>query len=279
MKECPSKGTCKKCRRKHHTLLHAEAGVSGSNIEIRVQPKTSSVVEPTSTTGQIIASQNTITSIHSNVQESASQAVLLTALVNVLDRNQKVHQCRALLDCGSQVSFISQSLQNKLGLGVDEVSIPITGIGNAKSLMKQRCCVQIRSNCSDFEFNLNCLILPKITGNIPANSFMTEHWNIPPGIQLADPFFNQMNTVDILIGMDWFYDLMKSGCLMLGENLPSLHDSQLGWLVGGRYSDCFHSGTILQSLTVSSHCFGYLQNSSEVKGVSDENTFTAEQQT
>ncbi|XP_055623031.1 uncharacterized protein LOC129766488 [Toxorhynchites rutilus septentrionalis] len=187
--ECPSKRTCIKCQRKHHTLLHSDGTVPKSNVDKRQHSQTSVAVEPTTTFEENAACQSTVTSALSNTRSNpVSQVVLYTALVKVLDRDQQIHQCRALLDCGSQVSFISQSLQNSLNLNIEEVNVPIAGIGNVRSLVKQKCSVQIRSHCTNFEFNLDCLITPKVTGNIPAIHFTTVNWNIPTGIQLADPY-------------------------------------------------------------------------------------------
>ncbi|XP_055634250.1 uncharacterized protein LOC129774525 [Toxorhynchites rutilus septentrionalis] len=102
--ECPSKRTCFKCQRKHHTLLHNDKAVQNSNVKKRQLSQTSVAVESTTTFEENAAVQSTVTSALSNTRSNPiSQVVLYTALVKVLDRDQQIHQCRALLDCGSQL--------------------------------------------------------------------------------------------------------------------------------------------------------------------------------
>lgn len=254
VKDCSSKKSCTKCHQRHHSLLHLEETIlSPKNIsevkKANQQPGLAEAAVPVplckpSTSGTFT------NAVHSSVPvRQTSQVFLLTAIVEVLDQNSNPHHCRALLDCGSQVSFITQTLANAIGIPTREVSVPITGIGSAKSTIKQICKVQIRSKCNDFKLSLSCLVSPKITGLLPSFTIDIESWNIPPGIQLADSSFHKANQIDMLIGMDHFYDIIKPGYMKLSDDLPGLHDSQLGWLVGGNYFQGQSSGLVLRSLT------------------------------
>ncbi|XP_055614978.1 uncharacterized protein LOC129761287 [Toxorhynchites rutilus septentrionalis] len=221
-----------------------------------------------------------VTAAHSNKPKNpASQVVLLTALVDVFDHQQRPRVCKALLDCGSQVSFITQSFVNSLGIDVEEVSDPIIGIGSVRSTIKQKCSVHVHSKCSDFSFIINCLVSPKITGHIPSVKINLQNWELPPGLQLADPSFHEPSQVDLLIGMDWFYDIMKQGCLKLKDDLPSLHDSQLGWLVGGKLLESSSSNLAIRSCAVSVDPVEKLiQKFWEVESVSPENIPSTEEE-
>lgn len=261
VKNCSSKKSCSRCNKRHHTLLHLENNASSSRPPDEGNEAKSSPANPNPAIGVPGPSkaesnvkpeiQPSVTAAYSNnPMNPASQVVLLTALVNVVDHRQRPRVCKALLDCGSQVSFISQSLVTSLGIDVEEVGIPITGIGGVRSTIRQKCTVNVHSRCNDFSFVLNCLVSPKITGHVPSVKINLENWELPQGLKLADPSFHEPSQVDLLIGMDWFYDLMKPGCLKLNDNLPSLHDSQLGWLVGGKLFEGQSSNLALQACAV-----------------------------
>ena len=55
--------------------------------------------------------------------------VFPTAIVSVIDSQNKLVQCPALLDCGSQHSFITEKLADALNLNKDDVNLNLSGIG------------------------------------------------------------------------------------------------------------------------------------------------------
>ena len=55
--------------------------------------------------------------------------VFPTAIVSVIDSQNKLVQCPALLDCGSQHSFITEKLVDALNLNKDDVNLNLSGIG------------------------------------------------------------------------------------------------------------------------------------------------------
>lgn len=55
---------------------------------------------------------------------------LATAMVNVQDRNGGQRKCRAILDSGSQINFISYGFAKLLQLSSKKTSLPVCGIGN-----------------------------------------------------------------------------------------------------------------------------------------------------
>ncbi|XP_055527713.1 uncharacterized protein LOC129720280 [Wyeomyia smithii] len=263
VKNCPSKKSCFRCNKKHHTLLHLEGNASSTRPSSESSEEKHSQSNPNSAIGIPGSSkapesnkkpetQPLVTAVHTNnPMNLASQVILLTALVQVDDQHQRSRLCKALLDCGSQVSFVTQSLVATLGIKVEEVSVPITGIGSVRSTIKQKCTINVRSRCNDYSFLVNCLVSPKITGRIPSVKINLDNWELPQGLKLADPSFHEPSQIDLLIGMDWFYDIMKPGCFKLNDDLPSLHDSQLGWLVGGKLLERSCSNLAMNSCAVS----------------------------
>lgn len=286
--ECPSKKSCSRCQRRHHSLLHLEGNIPSSKQnemkevnhrlrQVSLDPASSSEVSVPAPACKPSTSGAIMNTAHSRVP--VGQVFLLTAVVDVLDSNQQLHQCRALIDSGSQVSIITQSLANALNLSTSEVSVPIFGIGNAKSFMKQMGNVQVRSRCNNFGLSLTCLVSPKITGPLPSVSIDIASWEIPPGIQLADPSFYKSNSIDMLIGMDYYWDVMKPGFLKLSDELPSFHDSHFGWLVGGPHYVRATNSVALRSYTICADPIDQLlQKFWEVESVPSEITATTEQE-
>ncbi|XP_055633528.1 uncharacterized protein LOC129773893 [Toxorhynchites rutilus septentrionalis] len=81
---------------------------------------------------------------------------------------------------------------------------------------------------------MNFLVLPKVTVNIPTATVDTTGWKIPQGIELADPSFLISQPVDIILGIEFFFDFFHGGRkIALGDHLPALNDSVFGWVVCG----------------------------------------------
>ncbi|XP_062542202.1 uncharacterized protein LOC134210190 [Armigeres subalbatus] len=92
----------------------------------------------------------------------------------------------------------------------------------------------VRSRVSPFSRELDFLILPKVTVNLPTISVKIDGWSIPSGIELADPAFFESKEVDIVLGIESFFDFFETGRrISLGEQLPTLNDSVFGWVVCG----------------------------------------------
>ncbi|GJQ88595.1 hypothetical protein Trydic_g18192, partial [Trypoxylus dichotomus] len=85
----------------------------------------------------------------------------------------------------------------------------------------------------DFQQEIPCLILNEITDKLPAITFDPSNLNIPSDISLADPNFYKSDTIDMLIGSQFFWQLMADGHIELGKNLPMLQKTRLGWIISG----------------------------------------------
>ncbi|KAJ8980515.1 hypothetical protein NQ317_007935 [Molorchus minor] len=52
-------------------------------------------------------------------------------------------------------------------------------------------------------------------------------------LRLADPTFNKSSKIDVLLGATVFWKLLCVGQVNLGENMPTLQNTQLGWVISG----------------------------------------------
>ncbi|XP_055522606.1 uncharacterized protein LOC129716796 [Wyeomyia smithii] len=222
---------CRKCGLRHHTLLHA--ALEAPNFQHT--PSTSFAAS----TGGNPAAQSLLSDLETNSPIDASSVLLATVAINVLDKKGRPHACRAVLDCASQVSFISESFCNELGLEMMDADMDLEGISSTPAHADK--CVQIiiASRCTDYRTSVPCMVLERITKTLPAKPADIDGWSIPESIKLADPLFHRPGKINILIGNELFFQLLEPGKISLSsdDNLPTLQNTKFGWVVAGRYKN------------------------------------------
>ena len=113
VRECRSQKTCQVCGAKHHTMLHdANSKGSESNPVSSGNESKVGTLQPQRPLGSTIeASNENISSHNVKAQESSFQTSILlaTALVSVSTTHGHQLVARALLNQGSEVSFVSVS--------------------------------------------------------------------------------------------------------------------------------------------------------------------------
>ncbi|XP_073963072.1 uncharacterized protein [Choristoneura fumiferana] len=207
-------GPCRECKKKHNSLLHP---VIPENIN-----------ETTSNTASVVnfSEQNC----------TQGQILLSTALVEVMNPSTNdVLKIRAILDCGSQSTFITKSLKENLSLKSNRIdSLKVIGIGKScTNTVIETCNIKLNSINSKFSVKLSCLVLKDLTGELPKSPVDINKINIPKNLLLADPNFHKPAPIDMLIGADIFWDILGNEQISLGPELPKLRSSKLGWLVSG----------------------------------------------
>ncbi|XP_030759214.1 uncharacterized protein LOC115884703, partial [Sitophilus oryzae] len=236
VKDCRSI-PCRKCQQRHNTLLHIDYTQNSKTKPIQNSPDQSSNESSSSNheINQDNISSNTINLSVSSFDYKSANVLLSTAVVNIFDSNGRSHTCRILLDNGSEASFISESLFEKLKLPSTAVNLSITGIAQNQAKVLKQTKLLIESRQSNFKININCLVLPKITSKIPSFVFDKSDLNIPANLILADPSYHIPGSVDLLIGADYFWDLLNIGQIKLGKDLPILQKTRFGWVISGRF--------------------------------------------
>jgi hypothetical protein len=206
--QCRS-GSCKKCSLKHNSLLHP--------IE----------------TNEISQSDSVPTTSYCT-QTLFKRVILSTAVIKVLDQKCRIQELRALLDGGSESNFITQHAVEKLGCKTESITLLVVGINEAVTTINRRTVIQLQSKHTGFKSSLQCLVIPKITQNIPLVSFSATSFEIPKNLKLADPQFHISRPIDLLIGNELFMRLLSVGQISSKTpNGPIFQKTQLGWIIGG----------------------------------------------
>ncbi|KAH9638590.1 hypothetical protein HF086_012329, partial [Spodoptera exigua] len=139
-----------------------------------------------------------------------THTLLCTAQVEIINElnNIKV-KARALLDTGSQSSFLTEAMREKLGFNKNfSETRKVCGLNNIKTNILGQCVVMIKSCSSTFSAPVSCLLVPTITGILPSVEIDVCELDIPCGIQLADPWFFQPSAIDMLLGADIFWNII-----------------------------------------------------------------------
>lgn len=228
---------CNICKYKHNTLLHRPKRtnnfVNNNNSMQVVKPREESAV------GSASASSPPPPPPVGPVSLStiASQHVLLsTALVCIENKEtQKYEFVRILLDCGSQITVVTDRLCQRLGLNRKKNKQPLTvsGVCNMKIDIVDSCEFVMTSRDGVFSCSVRGMVVPEITNALPSAEIDINSLNIPNGLNLADPQFYHPGEIDLLVGADLFWEILNDRKIRLGNGKPVLQDSRVGWIVSG----------------------------------------------
>lgn len=212
---------CRHCNLKHNTLLHLHNADQAES-------------------GVIMTSRDL----------NSGKVLLSTAQILVKNSLGTYQLCRCLLDSGSQLSMITEAACRRLGLSISKANVLVTGINNSQSQVKGSANLVFKSLYDETAcFSVNCFVLPKVTQNLPFRTFQVK---IPQGLSLADPTFQVSSPIDILLGAEVFWDLIRSKATKLANNLH-LQETALGYIVGGNItSNNSQEGGITCHLAVNS---------------------------
>ena len=171
---CKSKSTCHECRKQHHTMLH-----SGD------------------TTAPESAPVNSILG-----RKGQQSSILPTVEVSVHSRSGQLHKCRALLDSGSECSFISEDCLQRLQLQRKKSGIVVNGIGCSSNSSNRGKTIMTIIDKNDVSHQVEAFILPRLTSAIPSHPLQIKELARFPDIKLSDSSYAKPGNIDIILGVD-----------------------------------------------------------------------------
>ncbi|XP_055714965.1 uncharacterized protein LOC129809178 [Phlebotomus papatasi] len=231
---------CRKCNARHNILLHEKfssninSQAPSDNHSLTVAPPTGNSRPNLNSFLDSLPGPSSINISQANVTAVKSPKVFLaTAMVDIVNSQGRKISCRAILDSGSQRNIMSTALQRQLCLPSRHATYSMQGIGGAQSSIHSVTEATLHSKTSPHFYNMEFLVIPKITGDLPNWPASPKLLSIPPGVQLADPEWFVQKPVDILIGGDTYWDIVLDGNIHLGDGLPKLKPTTLGYIIVG----------------------------------------------
>ncbi|XP_036146240.1 uncharacterized protein LOC118646753 [Monomorium pharaonis] len=97
--------------------------------------------------------------------------------------------------------------------------------------------IKLQSRLNGFATVLECVLTDRITERLPTSPIEREKIHIPRNLKLADLEFYRCSDVDILVGVELFWQLICIGTIKSNQEHPTLQKTHLGWIVAGRMSE------------------------------------------
>lgn len=233
LRECSSRKTCRVCSERHHTILH-DAFIS-RNIE-----RSSLSAQNGETT--LPAANSNIAPVSAHTELALSRepcpALLTTAMIIISAQSGSHLTVRVLVDTGSEVLFVAESVAQKLKLSRCSPSIPVIGIGAKRSSSTHglvSCTISARPPRSH-SYTFDAHVLPRLSAYTSRCSVLRGDWPHIEGLDLVDPDLTSSKPIEVLLGADVFSDISTGECRKGPEGTPLAHETYFGWILCGRTS-------------------------------------------
>ncbi|XP_059222553.1 uncharacterized protein LOC131996737 [Stomoxys calcitrans] len=240
---CKSVNTCIICHKPHHSLLHLRGKpeektedntIHSGHEDDKGQIKSSGINlrntshnEAPSTSAARRSSQ-----VQANFSANNDMILLRTALVRV-EHQGELFTLRALIDPGSQRTFITQRIQKRLQIPTSKAHFEIFGIGEQTQTSNKECQLVIVAEKYDVRFSVSAIVLPKMTKWLPSVSFEISNPSELEELDLADPNFNKSAQIDLILGNDSerFINIEGIRKNICGDT--SAYNTVFGWVLSG----------------------------------------------
>jgi len=163
-----------------------------------------------------------------------NQIFLAIAIVEVENKSDQYFPCRELLDTASQSHFITDRCVQRLRLSGTPTHAQLQGISSVNTEIYHSVSIHLRSRLIDWHTTMNYAILSHITGTTPSTKLDTNTRKIPKENKFANDLFDQPGFIDLLIGADLFYEILRSDRRTRPGNYPVLQQTVLDWTLAGR---------------------------------------------
>lgn len=222
--KCKQKRKCRVCGRKHHSLLHEgkettqESATEESNKQ-EEQP------------------EQKVTSAHFSKEQPGRQVLLATAQVHATSSDGNTYVLRALIDQGSEASFVSSRVVELLRLKRTSINGVVSGVGEGNLVpIKHVVDLSVASQHNRREvIQVKAYVLKSLSTRLPSKH-ITMNWPELQKLLLADPTYNTPGKIDILLGADIFSKIIEVGLVRCSDGIVA-QKTRLGWILSGERED------------------------------------------
>ncbi|XP_038106487.1 uncharacterized protein LOC119766160 [Culex quinquefasciatus] len=219
-----TRGSCHHCHQYHNSLLHINA--------VPERPSASqALTRPTPEQQQYQQQQPQYQSMgqqQPQIQPSIQNQSSNTAQSNT--HSQNTQQLSTTEQCTNHnTTTLSISSHNHY--------LTVLGIGGSSVVSRQLVSANVQPRSSalpQFNREMDFYVLPELTSALPNQNINTTAWEFPNNIILADPHFNEPGEVELIIGAEHYFDLLRDGRSRIAEDGPVLQNTVFGWIVSGR---------------------------------------------
>ena len=165
--------------------------------------------------------------------------LLMTANVLVTGSNGIQTTARAFIDGGSSVTLISNKLKTALALKPTGQHMSIDGVAGFVGETQHPVVKLTLSSPRDkkWERQITAISMPKVIRDLPLkDASITIGMPHLQNLVLADPLYHKVGPVDMLLGLDVFPYIFRTGKEEGPPNTPVAWDTVFGWTVLGMYN-------------------------------------------
>lgn len=222
-KQCTSRYCCRVCQKKHHSMLHMN--------EVDKKPESSQVDGPSG------SSENRDLACHcsSNTINVRPKVLLATAWVQVGSSSGRCQNVRALLDQGSEATFLSSSLARTLQVTRKRVDVSVSGIAGIRAGTARYSTNISVTPCSSSgpSYSTDALIMDSLTNYVPSVTNEMSNWTHIKNLRLADPDISSNIPFQLIIGADLYGSILLSGVKKGHSGDPIAQETIFGWILSG----------------------------------------------
>ncbi|GBM66554.1 hypothetical protein AVEN_251972-1 [Araneus ventricosus] len=169
--------------------------------------------------------------VATGIEKGKPKNVLLST-IHTLAKNKFSQwvRVRCLLGVGSQSCLCSKAWAERLQFKVEKVNTVVPCVNDASMIVKSCVKTSVSNKDKGFERELLMLVVNKITDFIP-NKVINVDIDVSEFLSLADHSFNVLYKIDMLLGAETFYELLRQGQIYAQNSQLLLQNTVFGYVV------------------------------------------------